>query len=235
MSIQLSKEAEKYVYYKEYDPDIIVMLGDCLEIMPLLEKVDLIVTDPPYGIGDFVKTGDANIYKQRSDKRVGTADWNKTIPSVECFKTIKEISKDQIIWGANYFNCFNPDGGCLVWDKNNESSQRYSNCEIASISTQKRVSIFRFTWNGMLQQHMDDKEFRYHPTQKPTVVMKWAIQQYKYWNTPISIIDPFLGSGTTLVACKELKRNGNGIGIEINERYCHIAKKRLKNTQVPFL
>ena len=78
------------------------------------------------------------------------------------------------------------------------------------------------------------KEYRYsHPTQKPLEVIKWAIQQCKYWDIPLTILDPFGGSGTTAVACKEMKKDC--VLIEINEKYCQIAKTRLQNTQVPFL
>lgn len=201
-----------------------IIQGDCLEVMKTFadKSFDLVLTDPPYGIGNFQNTGDANKYKLRKEREYGDElIWNKEIPSQEYFKEIERVSREQIIWGANYFNCFSY-GGALVWDKDNESSQRYSNCEIASISTQKRVNIFRFRWNGMLQEDMKHKEFRYHPTQKPLDVMKWCISLLP---GAINILDPFMGSGTTLVAAKHLNRNATGI--EISEKYCEIAQKRL--------
>ena len=134
--------------------------------------------------------------------------------------------KDHIIWGGNYFaDLLPPKMGWLVWDKEQRINQ--SDGELAWTSFDQALRIFDKNRVVLMQDGAR------HPTQKPVVLIKWAIQQCKYWDTPLTILDPFLGSGTTLVACKELKRNA--IGIEINEKYCEIAKKRLQNTQVPFL
>ena len=189
------------------------------------------LTDPPYGIGDFQTTGDANSYKLKKENDYSDdLDWNVSIPQKEIFEEILRVSKNQIIFGANYFNCFNQTGGAIVWDKNNESSQRYSNCEIASCSLQKKVSIFRYTWNGMIQQDMKYKEFRHHPTQKPQPLMEWCLQNYSKEND--LVLDCFLGSGTTAVACKKLNRRF--IGIEISPDYCKIAEDRLKQGVLNF-
>jgi len=217
-----SPEAEKYVYYREYNPDIIIMLGDCLSILPLLDKVDLVVTDPPYGIGDLWVGGKGHGWgkaRQQGDER---NEWDANSPSKDCFDLILSKAKDHIIWGGNYFP-LPVSRGWLVWNKP-ERNFSLAEAELAWTSFDAVIRVF--------DHHRSDTG-RQHPTQKPLILMKWAIQQCKYWDTPISILDPFLGSGTTLVACKELKRNG--IGIEINEKYCQIAKTRLQNTQVPFL
>ena len=228
----MEKELKDYLYYEEKRPDIKIYLGDCLEIMPLLPKVDLVVTDPPYGI-NVAKTGFVGGGKLADVKDYGASEWDSDIPSKEIFELILKSSKDQIIFGGNYFVEYLRNSSCwLVWDKDNTGN--FADCELAYTSFQQATRRIKYRWNGMLQEHMGSlKEFRQHPTQKPVIVLKWAIQQCKYWDTPISILDPFLGSGTTLVACKELKRNG--IGIEINEKYCQIAKTRLLNTQVPML
>ena len=200
---------------------------DCLDFMRSLpdKSIDLVVTDPPYGIGNFQKTGDANKYKlQKEAEYDDDLDWNMTTPEKMVFEEIIRISKNQIIWGANYFNCFNELGGAIIWDKNNESSERYSNCEIASCTLQKKVSIVRHTWNGMIQEDMKNKEQRWHPTQKPVPVMAFCIENY---SEPEQIIfDPFAGSGTTLVAAKQLGRKW--LGCEISEKYCKIAEERLR-------
>lgn len=229
------KTLESYLYYHEPGPpDIKIYYGDCLEIMPLLEKVDLVVTDPPYGIG-----ADKNLRANKQhgnaaapSKDYGQGNWDNQPVSKAALDMIIAHAKNSIIWGGNFFEVC-PSPSWLVWDKDN-GNNGYADCELAWTNFDQAIRKIRYKWMGMIQEHMGDlKEYRWHPTQKPTVVMKWAIQQCKYWDTPISILDPFLGSGTTLVACKELKRNG--IGIEINPKYCEIAKKRLQNTQVPFL
>ncbi len=123
--------------------------------------------------------------------------------------------------GGNYFEL--PPARCiLVWDKDNGLNQ-FSDCELAWTNFDKPVRKLRWLWNGMLQENMRNKEVREHPTQKPIEVMKWAIQQAP--DNCIAILDPFMGSGTTLRAAKDLGRKA--IGIEIEEKYCEIAVKRL--------
>ena len=108
-----------------------------------------------------------------------------------------------------------------MWDKENGDNQ-FADCELAWTNLDKPIRIKRHMWNGMLRK---GKEYRWqHPTQKPVSLIVWCIS----FLSDGTILDPFLGSGTTLVACKELNRNG--IGIEISPKYCEIAKKRLQNT-----
>src|SRR3990167_7937610 len=150
-------------------------------------------------------------------------------PPREVFDMMFLASKEQIIFGGNFFEL--PPSRCwLVWDKQN-GDNNFADCELAWTSFDQPIRIKRHMWNGMLRK---GKEYRYsHPTQKPLEVIKWAIQQCKYWDIPLTILDPFGGSGTTAVACKEMKKDC--VLIEINEKYCQIAKTRLQNTQVPFL
>ena len=235
------KELKDYLYYEEKNPDIKIYCGDCLEIMPLLPKVDLVVTDPPYGIGfdrenlsmscGMRKDGSQRKYHEWSaPKAVGykTEDWDSAPPPKEIFDAMFKASKDQIIWGGNYFD-LPLTGGWLVWDKM-VVMPTLSKCELAWTSFLGHIEIKHYLWAGFRK---DRPEERYHPTQKPLQVVKWAIQQCKYWDTPLTILDPFGGSGTTAVACKELKKACTII--EINEKYCEIARKRLVNTQVPFI
>lgn len=141
------------------------------------------------------------------------------------FEAMRGISRDQIVWGGNYFaDYLAPSMGWLVWDKGQRDFS-LADGELAWTSFNQAMRIFTYPRPKALQ---DGKQ---HPTQKPLQLMHWAIQQCKYWDTAISILDPFLGSGTTLVACKELNRAG--IGIEINPKYCEIAKTRLQNTCKP--
>jgi DNA modification methylase len=166
-------------------------------------------------------------------KDYGGGEWNEFVPSKEVFDLILK-HENQIIFGGNYFTDFLKASQCwIVWDNRGDDkfTNDFADCEMAWTSFDRASRIFRYLWNGMIQENMKDKDFRYHPTQKPRVLMKYCVS----WMEPIdgTVLDPFLGSGTTLVSCKELKRNG--IGIEINEKYCEIAKKRLLNTQVPFI
>lgn len=219
------KELKDYLYYHEDNPSIDIYCGDCLEIMPLLPKVDLCHTDPPYGIGidiEFQSKKGRNGYKLYD-----ATDWDSAPPQQEVFDLIFSKSKDQIIWGGNYFADKLPIRmGWLVWDKGQRDFS-LSDGELAWTSFNQALRIKTYARAKAMQ---DGKR---HPTQKSVTVTKWAIQQCKYWDTPLTILDPFGGSGTTAVACKELKKACTII--EINEKYCEISRKRLVNTQVPFL
>ena len=230
----MSKPLSEFLYYHEPGPpDIKIYHGDCLDVMPLLEKVDLVVTDPPYGaIGGSKAIGGSNFVRANNYE----TDWDNKRFSLEQLKALTDISKNQIIWGVNYFwDYFKPTNSLIVWDKKcqNGWEDTFSDAEIAWTSLEHKLLVYRHLWVGALKKPKTDDGNRCHPTQKPTQLMKFCIQQSKYFDIPLSILDPFLGSGTTLVACKELKRNG--IGIEINEKYCEIAKKRLINTQTMML
>ena len=222
------KKLEDYLYYHEDNPSIDIYCGDCLDIMPLLPKVDLVVTDPPYGaIGGSKAIGgrgfvEANKYD---------TEWDNERFSKEQLRLLKEKSKDQVIWGVNYFwDYFEPTNSLIVWDKKckNGWDDTFSDAEIAWTSFGHKLLVYRHLWVGALKANDFDGN-RVHPTQKPFQLIKFCVQQCKYWDVALSILDPFLGSGTTLVACKELGRQG--IGIEISEKYCEIAKTRLQNTQ----
>ena len=215
----MEKELKDYLYYEEKRPDIKIYLGDCLEIMPLLPKVDLVVTDPPY------RDEEDNQPTMDMRKNGGMKDFGGKLTE-EQFKVISQLSKYQIIWGANNFDFLPAFKGFLVWKKQIPQDFTMSMAELAYVSE----SIMTIS---KVYECPSNAEYRHHPTQKPLRLIKWAIQQCKYWDTPLTILDPFLGSGTTAVAAKELKRNF--IGIEINVKYCEIAKKRLQNTQVPML
>lgn len=216
-------------YYEE--PGITIYHGDCLEIMKELpdKSVDLVLTDPPYGIGADKNLRANTQYGKAvaASKDYGVGDWDNCVPGKMAFDMMLKISKRSCIFGGNFFE-LPPQCGWLVWDKDN-GNNGYADCELAWTNYQSAIRRLRFRWMGMLQQDMKNKEYRYHPTQKPIPVMRWAIEKCDF--VAATILDPFLGSGTTAVACKELNRKC--IGIEISEKYCEIAVKRLKNTIKP--
>lgn len=181
--------------------------GDCLEIMRGMpdKSVDLVLTDPPYGIGIS-----SNPFRQKFEKQ----DWDNAVPSKEYFDEIFRVSKEQIIWGGNYFAL--PQSRCFyVWDKVQPQSFSSAMCEQAWVSKQSPAKLFK-------QRVVSIQKF--HPTTKPVELMKWCLMFFPEAQT---VLDPFLGSGTTAIACKNLNRNF--IGIEISKEYCKIAQERLDN------
>lgn len=199
--------------------------GDCLELLKELEdnSVDLIITDPPYGINiaSDGKVGGDNLGEA---KDYGECDWDKSIPSAECFKEMFRVAKNLIIFGGNYMTEFLPPSSCwVVWDKDNTGN--FADCELAWTSFKKAVRKFKYRWNGMLQEEMGlYKDKREHPTQKPVALGRWLLE--KFAKDGDLILDPFAGSGSFLVASKQ--KGFNFIGFEISEEYCKIARKRLE-------
>ena len=195
------------------------------------KSVDLILTDPPYGIGNSITYRKNNSLKRAKGKDYGAYTWNNNIPPKEYFDEIFRISKNQIIWGANYFMANMPfNSNCwLVWDKDNESST-FADCELAWTSFKTAVRKYKFRWNGMLQEDMKNKELRYHPTQKPSKLFAKILLDYS--SEGMTVLDPFAGSGTTALAC--IKTNRNYICIEKEPKYVDIINKRIKNELAQF-
>jgi site-specific DNA-methyltransferase (adenine-specific) len=199
---------------------------DCLEGMKQLPGgfVDCIITDPPYGLGS------QNITNNKSRGSLAKAkdwadngEWDNKIPSEEYFREMFRISKNQIIFGGNYMTCYLKPSSCwIVWDKDNGDND-FADCELAWTSFNKAVRKFKYRWNGMLQERMNWKEERVHPTQKPIALGRWLLQKFTKENE--LILDPFVGSGSFLIACKQLNRNF--IGFELSQQYVDIANERL--------
>ena len=214
-------------------------LGDCMEIMKQLpdKSVDYIITDPPYGIGinkmGFVKSGAIKVGgAYRNDYSNSPTKWDERGLTKECFKEMQRVSKHQIIFGGNNFASILPDSRCwIVWDKRTHPKYNndFADCELAWTSLNKPSRIIRFLWSGMLQQDMKNKEKRYHPTQKPVKVMQKIIEMFTEKGQ--IILDPFMGSGSTCIACTQSGRHF--IGIEKEKEYYEIAKARLKAIPPP--
>jgi len=204
--------------------DATLILGDCLDILPTLGKVDAVITDPPYGIG-----ADRNLRANKQhgsaaapSKDYGVGNWDATPPDQALLDRCVSAGSWAAVWGGNYFR-FDPSACWLVWDKDN-GDNGYADCELAWSNYPRAVRKFKWRWMGMLQEVMSQKEDRQHPTQKPVALMGWCIELAPQSK---SILDPFMGSGTTGVACANLGRKF--IGIEIEERYFQIACERIDN------
>ena len=194
--------------------DCRLLLGDCLEIMPLLGKVDAVVTDPPYGIGKDGQKRTTGGHGGR--KEYEFKGWDAARPCRAAFSLMRSVSEDQIIWGGNYFADYLPaTGKWLVWDKGQRINQ--SDGELAYTSRNGALRIFTQNRVALLMEGAE------HPTQKPIEIMVWSIQQISVART---ILDPFMGSGTTGVACVKLGRKFTGI--EIDEGYFDIACERIR-------
>jgi len=207
--------------------DCTLYQGDCLEIMPTLGKVDAVVTDPPYGIGEAAgkaKTRTSGLTsKKRNPDRYrrdyGSQQWdNKTADDEIAFAI--SVAQNSIVFGGNYYDL--PPTSCwLIWDKLNGETD-FADCEMAWTNLPKAVRRIKFLWNGCMRRERSIK--RQHPTQKPIGVMKWCIEHLPA--NANTILDPFMGSGTTGVACVKLGRKF--IGIELDPEYFDIACKRIE-------
>lgn len=191
-----------------------IICGDCLEVMKDWPDghADLVITDPPYGIGASQGFGRS----LRLSKTIVKGEWDNKIPSKEYFEEILRLSSNQIIWGGNYFADYLYATRCfLVWDKKN-AGRDFADCEVAWTSFDKVARIF-------VKRVADEHKTRIHPTQKALALMVWCVENYS--NKDNLILDPFCGSGTTCVAAKMLGRDY--IGIDISEKYCEISRDRL--------
>lgn len=201
-----------------------VIQWDCLEVMKQLPDkcIDLVLTDPPYGIDAGKWVG--GFGSSKTDKHYED-DWDKFTPSQEYFDEIIRISKNAIIFGWQFFTDKLPvNGHWIVWDKVGEIKfdNPFGKCELAWTNIDRK-SVNKYV---VIQQwFVSDEKDRYHPTQKPVNLFRMIIQDYsEKWEL---ILDCFGWSGTTAIACKELWRNY--ILIEKEPKYIDIINKRLEN------
>jgi site-specific DNA-methyltransferase (adenine-specific) len=204
-------------YYEE--AGITIYHGDCREILPQLGRFDLLLTDPPYGI--FGRDSESRHDASNGWRQYGVPQWDKEPATKESLDLCRASSDRAVIWGGNYFE-LPPSMGWLVWNKGQRAFS-LADGELAWTSERKALRIFDYSRGEALQ---DGKQ---HPTQKPIALMKWCIAQMGIVG---SLVDTFMGSGTSLVAAKDL-----GIiatGIELEERYCEIAANRLRQSVLNF-
>lgn len=206
---------------------------DCMEGMKEFpdKYFDLAIVDPPYGIRYdlLAKKNAGSISKNAAAKKKDyhASNWDSDTPHKEYFDELFRISKHQIIWGGNYFSAYLPPSkGFICWDKRLKGVTRsFADCEYAWMDNDLGVArMFRFVWDGMIQENMKDKEFRIHPTQKPVALYEWLLNRYA--KEGAVILDTHVGSTSSLIACRNT--NHKYVGFELDETYYRLASERLE-------
>lgn len=228
-------------YYE--DSAVTIYHGDCREILPTIKDVDLVLADPPYGAGLAVDFADR--FKAKAGKW-----WKNHDRATQCRHIpihgddepfdpailLAVRARARVLWGGNWYASRLPDsGGWWIWDKRagkrdvSEAEWPMSEAELAWTNIGKGTRIFRHTWFGLIRD--SERGEHHHPTQKPVELMKWCIETA---NCPPGalIVDSHMGSGPTLRAAKDLGRRA--IGIEIEEKYCEIAARRMEQEVLAF-
>ena len=186
---------------------------DCMEYMKGCKdnEFDLAIVDPPYGIGNF----------SQSDAVHKNVNWNNSIPPDEYFAELKRVSVHRIIWGANYYNCFEGENGAIVWYKN-VGHPDMSHCEIASMSKGKRVGYVHINWSGGVKT--SQKIPTIHPCQKPVKLYDWLLTNYAEKGQ--KILDTHGGSFSSAIAAHYF--GVEYVGIEIDKDYFEAGVNRVK-------
>ena len=214
---------------------------DCMQGMKEFpdKYFDLAIVDPPYGRKEHGGRNRSGYVRQKNGSKIFVKDgqyenrkWDNEPPSEEYFNELMRVSKNQIIFGCNYFD-YPLIGGRIVWDKCNDGSDQ-SDAEIAYCSMNDRIDIFRYMWRGMFQgksitegttqqgnKRLNEK--RIHPTQKPIALYEWLLNRYAKPND--IILDTHVGSASSLIAC--YNTNHKFVGFELDEYYYKVSKQRL--------
>jgi site-specific DNA-methyltransferase (adenine-specific) len=188
---------------------------------------DLSLVDPPYfdgpnKLGYYGMDVSSSKVKRQEYNVVGKWD----VPGDEYYQELLRVSKNQIIWGINYFTEFRGvPVGRIVWDKRKNDSCTFSDGEIASCSLIDTVRFFRYRWDGFLQENMGNKEVKHHPTQKPIALYEWLLT--KYAKAGEKVLDTHVGSASSLIAC--ISHGFEYLGFEIDSEYHRLAQERIDN------
>ena len=188
---------------------------------------DLAIVDPPYGINADVKNSTDKKQSKKSaskSKKYGEQKWDADVPTKEYFIELFRVSKEQIIWGVNYYPFDFLAGGRIYWDKC-VTMPTYSDGELAYCSLLNSIKSVKIAWHGMIQHDMKNKETRIHPTQKPIALYKWILT--KYAKQGDKILDTHLGSGSIAIACHDL--GFDLTACELDTEYYDAAMKRINN------
>ena len=214
---------------------------DCMEGMKAYpdKYFDLAIVDPPYFSGPEKREYYGKRVSSTGVRRSYSKMSSWTVPDKAYFDELMRVSKNQIIWGVNYYDYFFKSGR-IVWDKVNDNTS-YSDCEIAYCSLHESVRIFRYMWNGMFQGKSVSEghiqrgnkrlnEVRIHPTQKPVDLYKWLLKEYSKPGN--KILDTHVGSASSLIACHDFGLEF--IGFEIDKEMYEKSGKRLLDHQAQF-
>lgn len=217
-----------------------IICADCLDILKQLPDkcVDLVLTDPPYGINMARTTNCVSHLDYQGRTKKGfyskklheTKDWDKKTPQKGVFDEIRRVSKNQIIFGGNYFaDCLPTSRGWIFWDKKEHSTQgkNFADGELAWTSFDKNIKKYVFGWIGLDYINNRKGDIKIHPTQKPSDLFGQILRDYSNEND--LILDCFSGSGTTAIACHRLNRRF--ICIEKDKNYYESSVKRLEDEQ----
>ena len=194
--------------------------GDCREVLPMLPMVDLILTDPPFGMGNFVQT--TGHIRGRGDGVGKAVEWNYEPPDKAVFALMREKSKHRVIWGANFFNCFEADGGAIIWLKR-QRMPNFSKADIATCTHFKKTETVEIPWTNFNVAHEAETD---HPCERPVRLYEWCLDYMPKGHT---VCDPYMGSGSCGVASIRMGRAFTGI--ELDRKYFDIACRRIEDAQ----
>jgi site-specific DNA-methyltransferase (adenine-specific) len=185
---------------------------------------DLAIVDPPYGIGEDGRNNHTRGKLAKAKDYRSTSRYDNSIPDYTYFQELFRVSKNQIIWGGNYYIEFLKNTPCvIVWDKDNGESD-FADCELAWTSFETAVRRFKFRWSGMLQEDMKNKEERIHPNHKPTALYKWLVKNYA--KQGYKILDTHVGSASSLITFEDAGLDY--VGFELDEIHYSNAVKRIE-------
>jgi site-specific DNA-methyltransferase (adenine-specific) len=212
-----------------YDDGLITIYhGDCLDVMPELEAVDLVLTDPPYGINENNKRNLTRGKLAPARDYGAQGAWDRRPIDQATFDQLIAKGREAIIWGGNFYQT--PASSCwLVWDKCLPSGVDFADCELAFTTLPGAVRKFTYLWSGFRQEPGTHRQIREHLCEKPIPLLRWCLGLAPRAR---SVLDPFMGSGTTLRAAKDLGLRATGI--ELEERYCEVAARRMAQEALPF-
>jgi len=187
-------------------------------------QFDLAIVDPPYGIREDGAKNHSRDHRGIPATKYTPKLWDKSVPPQEYFDELMRVSKNQLIFGANYMidKIKKPSMGWVFWDK--QMTGDFSDGELVFTSFNRALRKFTFTWNGMLQGNMKNKERRIHPTQKPVALYKWLLNNYAKEGD--NILDTHLGSGSIAIACWDLRFDLTAY--ELDEEYYRAAVERFE-------
>jgi len=189
---------------------------DVLRSLPECFRVGLLLTDPPFGIGNFVQTSGRK--SGRGQNAGQPVEWNESGPPAEWFEIVRRIADQRIIWGANFFNCFEPNGGAIVWLKG-QRMPNFSKADIASCTHYRKTELVEIRWTNFTVANKAETD---HPCERPVELYSWCLNYLPFKG---SVMDTYMGSGSVGVACARAGKPF--MGVERERKYFDIACERI--------